>query len=348
MLTKLATLAAVLIFVTPNVWGHGQGKCLNVSDGDKVVSHFAPNGSGDPCVAGGCTDTDYNGGHGHKTQDLMFGNESWTYWTRDGYNLRPDEDIDYKDCPSSQTSSLSLRFIPSSENSPQSSNLVAQSAEATDSQESSPEETDSGESPPEDVDGDGDVDNDDLLAIVMNLGKTPEGDLARYDLDGDGDIDSNDVYVAFLVMDGQSGNAAPAALHTPQMWFQQRIVEIENPEGTVRIVIPLPLPEKQLMAPIPKKTVLLANYPNPFNPETWIPYRLAKAADVTLTIYDGRGQVVRTLALGHQPVGSYIDRARAAYWDGKNAFGETVASGVYFYHLSTGDYSATRRMMILK
>ncbi|MDD9975190.1 MAG: T9SS type A sorting domain-containing protein [Candidatus Poribacteria bacterium] len=95
-------------------------------------------------------------------------------------------------------------------------------------------------------------------------------------------------------------------------------------------------------------TALLANYPNPFNPETWIPYRLAAAADVTLTIYDINGQVVRQLALGHQAAGMYQTRSRAAYWDGRNAFGEPVASGVYFYTLTAGNFTATRKMLILK
>ena len=94
---------------------------------------------------------------------------------------------------------------------------------------------------------------------------------------------------------------------------------------------------------------LLANYPNPFNPETWIPYHLAKDADVTLTIYNLSGQVVRQFGLRHQAAGRYQSRSRAIfYWNGKNEFGEQVASGVYFYHLSADDYSATRKMLIIK
>ena len=99
---------------------------------------------------------------------------------------------------------------------------------------------------------------------------------------------------------------------------------------------------------IPAETQLLANYPNPFNPETWIPYRLAEDAFVTLTIYDGSGQVVRTLDVGHQTAAVYENRSKAIYWDGRNEIGEQVASGVYFYHLSAGDYSTTRKMVILK
>ena len=99
---------------------------------------------------------------------------------------------------------------------------------------------------------------------------------------------------------------------------------------------------------LPDATALFPNYPNPFNPETWIPYHLAEDTDVTLTIYDAKGAPVRRLDLGHQPAGYYTDRAKAAYWDGRAETGELVASGVYFYSLAAGDYSATRKMLILK
>ena len=97
-----------------------------------------------------------------------------------------------------------------------------------------------------------------------------------------------------------------------------------------------------------KDTALLANYPNPFNPETWMPYRLAEDASVTITIYDIRGKVVRTFDLGHQRAGIYQNRSRAVYWDGRNQFGEQVATGIYFYALTTDHFSATRSMLILK
>ena len=95
-------------------------------------------------------------------------------------------------------------------------------------------------------------------------------------------------------------------------------------------------------------TALQANYPNPFNPETWIPYQLQHAADVTVTIYDLRGTIVRQLLLGHQPAGVYHSRSRAAHWDGRNNLGEPVASGLYFYTLTAGDFTATRKMLIRK
>ena len=107
--------------------------------------------------------------------------------------------------------------------------------------------------------------------------------------------------------------------------------------------------EELIAYEIPAETELLRNYPNPFNPETWIPYRLAEDADVSLTIYDTSGALVRSIDIGHQTAAVYETRAKAIYWDGRNQFGEQVASGLYFYHLSAGDdFSGTRRMVILK
>ena len=99
---------------------------------------------------------------------------------------------------------------------------------------------------------------------------------------------------------------------------------------------------------VPERTDLLANYPNPFNPETWIPYQLATPAEVSVSIYNVSGRLIRTLDLGHQAAGFYRGKSRAAYWDGRNAFGERVSSGVYFYVLTAGDFAATRKMLILK
>ena len=98
----------------------------------------------------------------------------------------------------------------------------------------------------------------------------------------------------------------------------------------------------------PAKTILAQNFPNPFNPETWIPYQLEQSADVTLQIYDTSGGIVRTIDLGFKSQGFYMTRSTAAYWDGRNNMGEQVASGVYFYSLQTPDFSATRKMLILK
>ncbi|GEM_PF-1266082 len=117
------------------------------------------------------------------------------------------------------------------------------------------------------------------------------------------------------------------------------IVRFEVEEGA---------PAAPMIAVLPDDTQLLPNFPNPFNPETWIPYQLANNSDVQITIYDTRGMLIRTLALGHQSAGYYTGRSRAAYWDGRNGLGEPVASGVYFYQLKTGAISPIRKMVILK
>ena len=107
-------------------------------------------------------------------------------------------------------------------------------------------------------------------------------------------------------------------------------------------------PSAQIPPAAPDRTALLTNFPNPFNPETWIPYQLAEPAEVTLTIYDVRGVVVRELKFGHQAAGFYESRSRAIHWDGRNMLGEKVATGVYFYTLKAGDYTATRKLLIRK
>ena len=97
-----------------------------------------------------------------------------------------------------------------------------------------------------------------------------------------------------------------------------------------------------------KQTALLANFPNPLNPETWIPYQLAEAARVQIKIYDGLGRLVRAIDLGDKPAGSYFSQEKAAYWDGRNDMGEAVSSGVYFYTLAAGEYRTTRRMSVVR
>ena len=113
-----------------------------------------------------------------------------------------------------------------------------------------------------------------------------------------------------------------------------------------------PVPTAVAAAPVkagtPDQTLLFVNYPNPFNPETWIPYQLTVPTDVKVTIYDARGVLVRHLELGHQLAGTYTSRSRAAYWDGRNTQGERVASGIYFYRLQTDTISSLRKMVILK
>ena len=132
---------------------------------------------------------------------------------------------------------------------------------------------------------------------------------------------------------------------TIEAWIAQARLE---DDGSLVFKQGIEFLENLLASLIPKKTALLHNYPNPFNPETWIPYQLAESAEVALIIYDANGEMVRYLALGYQAAGMYQSRSRAAYWDGRNQLGEPVASGLYFYTLTAGEFSATRRMLILK
>jgi hypothetical protein len=99
---------------------------------------------------------------------------------------------------------------------------------------------------------------------------------------------------------------------------------------------------------IPSRSELMPNFPNPFNPETWIPFKLAEGGKATITIYDINGRLVRMLSLGYVPAGVYQTKTKAAYWDGRNEAGERVASGVYFYNLQSGKFSAMKKMVILK
>ncbi len=128
--------------------------------------------------------------------------------------------------------------------------------------------------------------------------------------------------------------------------YEYDIDESNQPMSVLPLSIPL-APTIDI-PPIPEETALFSNYPNPFNPETWIPYQLSEAGNVSLTIYDMRGVVIRKLDLGHKTAGYYTDRKRAAYWDGRNANGEKVAAGVYFTTFKANDFTATRKMLILK
>jgi photosystem II stability/assembly factor-like uncharacterized protein len=99
---------------------------------------------------------------------------------------------------------------------------------------------------------------------------------------------------------------------------------------------------------IPRKFALLQNFPNPFNPETWIPYQIARDASVKVQIYNLKGQSIRTIELGQQAAGTYLTKNEAVYWDGRDDSGEKVASGMYFYTLQAGEFKATKRMVIVE
>ena len=201
-----------------------------------------------------------------------------------------------------------------------------------------------------DINRDGVVTIVDLVLVAQKLNQTVSADDPA-DVNGDGVVNILDLTVVAQAIGSTTAPAAPpvgtdnidAAMI--EAWIAQARLE---DDGSLAFKQGIENLEKLLASLIPEETALLANYPNPFNPETWIPYQLAEPAEVTLTIYDGAGQLLRRLAVGHQAAGIYRSRSRAAYWDGRNQLGEPVASGLYFYTLTTGDFTATRRMLILK
>ena len=205
---------------------------------------------------------------------------------------------------------------------------------------------------PEDVNGDGKVDAADIALVLSQLGKKGKN---AADVNGDGMVDINDLLQVAGKM--QMPAAAPAAyaqaldalrgIDAAQLkgWLTEAklsgLISADYQHGLLVL--------EQLLALLPpEKTALLANFPNPFNPETRIPYQLSADADVSLSIYDMRGQLVRTIDSGHQHAGVYANRGNAIHWDGRNMHGEQVASGVYIYCLTAGEYRASRRMVIMK
>ena len=205
-----------------------------------------------------------------------------------------------------------------------------------------------------DVNYDGTVNIQDLALIAGQLEQVGQNDA---DVNGDGVVNIVDLVVVVGVLgNGASapsmhlripsshGTASPTIADVQGWLMQAQQLPLTDP-AYLRGVTVL---EQLLAALVPKKTELLPNYPNPFNPETWIPYHLAQPSDVTIMIYDTNGAIVRQFDLGHRSSGDYSDRTKAAYWDGRNESGESVASGVYFYQFRSRNYTATRRMVILK
>ena len=215
---------------------------------------------------------------------------------------------------------------------------------------------------PWDINEDGYVDATDTALVTAALGQSGTGIIdPRTDVDADGDVDNDDLLLVTGNLD-DAGGAAPLtpseisnlldvdtfeSLDRDVLQAQLQILRAES-DGSLKYQNAIALLEAFLAATRPDETILLANYPNPFNPETWIPYHLANGSDVRITIYDTRGVVVHRLDLGHQREGYYTSRSRAAYWDGRNNVGERVASGIYFYQLEADDISLLRKMVILK
>ena len=201
-----------------------------------------------------------------------------------------------------------------------------------------------------DVNRDGQVSILDLILVSQQLGKRVPAN-SPADVNGDGVVSILDLILVSQGIGSTTASAAPAIEAesvdpaTIEAWIAQARLE---DDGSIAFRQGIENLQNLLYSLIPEETALHRNYPNPFNPETWIPYQLAESAEVTLTIYDMNGRLVRRLAVGHQGAGMYQTRSRAVYWDGRNQLGESVASGLYFYTLTAGEFTATRRMLILK
>ena len=198
-----------------------------------------------------------------------------------------------------------------------------------------------------DVNRDGVVSILDLILVAQQLGETVPAN-SPVDVNGDGVVSILDL-IRVAAEFGTPAAPPVATMGGLKVAIEAWIAEARlADDGSVAFQQGIENLQNLLASLIPEETALHPNYPNPFNPETWIPYQLAEPAEVTLTIYDINGGTVRRLAVGHQAAGMYQNRSRAMYWDGHNQLGESVASGLYFYTLTAGDFTATRKMLILK
>ena len=179
-----------------------------------------------------------------------------------------------------------------------------------------------------DCNGDGIVDEKDVLVIALNFGKVIA------------------TYTAPLAPSRQSDTVYSLSVLNELLDGVKSMLKSEAREKMITVLKDAIAQTQRAF--VPKENVVLQNYPNPFNPETWLPFQLVKDADVNVRIFDANGKMVRSLELGRKTAGSYLTKDLAAYWDGKTMTGEQVSSGVYFYNIQAGNYSATRKMMVLK
>jgi arylsulfatase A-like enzyme len=205
---------------------------------------------------------------------------------------------------------------------------------------------------PWDINNDGVVDVSDMILVSSSFGmESPEP--PKVDVNKDGNVDIIDLLLVAAHFGESCAPIAPSAhpnirpeqLDMVEKWLAEAHLADDGSDIFRQGIATL---EQLIRAAVPTETALLPNYPNPFNPETWIPYDLAKDANVHLHIYSAKGESVQQLSLGFQTAGTYRTRARAAYWNGRNDAGEPVASGIYFYTLQAGQFKATRRMVIMK
>ncbi len=205
---------------------------------------------------------------------------------------------------------------------------------------------------PWDINNDGIVDIQDLIVIAKSFG-TDSPENPKVDVNRDGKINIIDLLIVAAHLGETTQTAAPSThtkilqkhLNLLDKWLTEARLADDGTEVFKQGIATL---ETLLEIAIPEKTVLLPNYPNPFNPETWIPYDLAQDTDVHIHIFNLKGELIRKLSLGFQTAGTYRTQSRSAHWDGHNSAGEPVASGVYFYTLRAGQTKATRKMVIAK
>ena len=211
--------------------------------------------------------------------------------------------------------------------------------------------------PNPDANLDGRVNILDLITVAHSLGQQPPSN-PQADTNKDGVVNLLDL--VFVAEHLSQNAAAPSQLTliksipstAKQVIAAQRALSelepIPNKSHGIKVAIELLRHYLSIANQRVEDTKLLPNYPNPFNPETWIPYQLSEASTVTVKIYDVTGSLVRTINVGHKPVGYYLTREQAVYWDGRNQNREPVSSGVYFYTLNTDTHTQTRRMVIIK
>ena len=308
--------------IGPNISGHFVEKStaeLKLKNESSVVKFFRGN---DTCSSAGL------GAHQNKVQGDFLANGD------------------------TATISITVRgkYIPPGDYTPSEDAPAAPSAAVIANRLSTPKLT--GRAQLSDINSDGQVDISDLLLVSNHLGQTVPAHL-NVDVNADGTVTIADLVQVAQYLGHSQYAAAPTQFDVPpevtyalvEGWINE--ARLEN-DGSLVFEQGIAKLEYLLTLIIPEKTALLANYPNPFNPETWIPYHLANPARVTLTIYAIDGKVVRRLDLGHQAAGYYHSKSRAAHWDGRNTVGERVATGLYFYTLMAGDFAATQKMLILK
>ena len=194
------------------------------------------------------------------------------------------------------------------------------------------------------------VDIFDLVIVAGQFGK--EGKNLT------GDIDKNAVVDIFdLIQIASNFGARSESLTAPPMrdnriaYLRNALTELEawgETDSDITLVTRLLRNWMVATGRIPTVAKLLSNYPNPFNPETWIPFQITDASIVKLCIFDVTGCQIRQIEIGYRRAGIYRNLSDAIYWDGRNEIGEPVTSGVYFYTLQAENFSATRKMIVLK